>query len=46
MSASILDGKALAAKIRRELTVKVDQSLQAGMRAPGLRVRIRRARST
>lgn len=38
MSASILDGKALAAKIREDLTTRVAERLSAGMRPPGLRV--------
>ncbi len=38
MSASILDGKALAADIRRRLTETVARRVEAGLRPPSLRV--------
>jgi len=38
MSAQIIDGKALAAKVRQEIKQRVEQRLSAGKRAPGLAV--------
>lgn len=36
MSAQILNGKAIAADLRKDIKVKVDQRLASGQRAPGL----------
>ncbi len=38
MSAQIIDGKAISAKVRQELKQRVEQRLAAGKRAPGLAV--------
>jgi methylenetetrahydrofolate dehydrogenase (NADP+)/methenyltetrahydrofolate cyclohydrolase len=38
MSAQIIDGKAIAAKVRQEIKQRVEQRLAAGKRAPGLAV--------
>jgi methylenetetrahydrofolate dehydrogenase (NADP+)/methenyltetrahydrofolate cyclohydrolase len=38
MSAQIIDGKAIAAKVRGEIKQRVEQRLAAGKRAPGLAV--------
>jgi methylenetetrahydrofolate dehydrogenase (NADP+)/methenyltetrahydrofolate cyclohydrolase len=38
MSARIIDGKAIAADIRREVKTRIDARLQAGQRPPGLAV--------
>jgi methylenetetrahydrofolate dehydrogenase (NADP+)/methenyltetrahydrofolate cyclohydrolase len=38
MSAQIIDGKAIAAKLRQELKQRVDRRIAAGKRAPGLAV--------
>lgn len=38
MSATILDGKAIAADIRRDIKAQVDVRLASGLRAPGLAV--------
>ncbi len=38
MTAKILDGKAIAATIREQVSVKIDQRLAKGLRAPGLAV--------
>jgi len=38
MSAQIIDGKAIAARLRQQIRQRVDARLQAGRRAPGLAV--------
>jgi methylenetetrahydrofolate dehydrogenase (NADP+) / methenyltetrahydrofolate cyclohydrolase len=38
MSAQIIDGKAIAAKLRQDIKARVEQRLASGMRAPGLAV--------
>jgi methylenetetrahydrofolate dehydrogenase (NADP+)/methenyltetrahydrofolate cyclohydrolase len=38
MSAQIIDGKAIAAKLRQDVKARVEQRLASGLRAPGLAV--------
>lgn len=38
MSAQIIDGKAIAAKLRQDIKTRVDERLAKGLRAPGLAV--------
>ena len=38
MSAQIIDGKAIAAQLRQQVKIRVDERLSKGLRAPGLAV--------